>query len=181
MFQRRLLARFGGEPETAKAALKRELAAFGAPPETLAAVWLTPRAAGAWSPAQVTEHVLKVNVGMSKTLHLLRRDAPLPEQVRTPGVLVGGKAQAPAFSLPGAAQPWDALEPHWLEMERRLLGEVARTRDWQRRSRFHPYFGDLNALSWTQAAALHMAHHRRQLGAAGLAVRPGGRRTRKLS
>jgi hypothetical protein len=166
MFERRLLARFGREPEAAKAALERELAAFGALPETLAAVWLLPRAPGAWSPAQVTEHVLKVNVGMSKTLHLLRRDAPLPEQARIPGVLEDGKAQAPAFSHPGAAQPWDVLEPQWLEMERRLLDEVAQTRDWEERSRFHPYFGELNALGWTQAAALHMAHHRLQLGAA---------------
>ena len=166
MFQRRLLTRFGREPETAKAALERELAAFGALPETLAAVWLTPCAPGAWSPAQVTEHVLKVNVGMSKTLHLLRRDAPLPEQAHTPGVLEGGKAQAPVFSLPGVAQPWDTLKPQWLEMERRLLDELAQTRDWEGRSRFHPYFGELNALGWTQAAALHMAHHRRQLGTA---------------
>lgn len=166
MFERRLLARFGREPETAKAALERELAAFGALPETLATVWLLPRTPGAWSPAQVTEHVLKVNVGMSKTLHLLRRDAPLPQEKRTPGVLGDGKAQAPAFSHPGVAQPWVVLKPQWLEMQVRLLDEVAQTRDWEERSRFHPYFGDLNALGWIQAAALHMAHHRRQLGAA---------------
>ena len=163
MFQKSLLARFGREPETAKSALTRELAAFRSLPEELTVVWLEPPAPGAWSPAQVTEHVLKVNVSMSKTLRLLRRDAPLPEQARTPGKLLGGKAQAPDFAHPGEPQPWAALEPQWDEMQRRLLSEVEQTQDWRSRTWFHPYFGDLDALGWVQAAALHMAHHRRRL------------------
>ena len=163
MFQKTLLARFGRDPQAVKSALSRELGAFRALPEELGAVWSTPRAPGAWSPAEVTEHVLKVNVGMSKTLHLLRRDAPLPEQTRTPGTLLEGRAQAPEFSRPGAPQPWAALEPQWAEMEARLLREAKQTHDWEGRTWFHPYFGDLNALGWAQAAALHMAHHRRQL------------------
>ena len=146
-----------------KGALERELAAFGALPGELTAVWLTPPAPGAWSPAQVTEHVLKVNVGMSKTLRLLRQDAPLPEQARTPGKLLEGKAQAPEFSRPSEPQPWAVLEPQWDEMQRRLLSEVEQTQDWRSRTWFHPYFGDLDALGWAQAAALHMAHHRRRL------------------
>lgn len=165
MFQKSLLARYGREPETAKGALARELAAFAALPEALTEVWLEPRAPGAWSPAQITEHVLKLNVGMSKTLYILRRDAPLPEQARTPGELLEGKAQAPDFSHPGSSQPWAVLKPQWEEMQSRLLGEVEQTRAWRGRTWFHPYFGDLDALGWTQAAALHMAHHRRQLGA----------------
>jgi hypothetical protein len=163
MLDRRLLARFGRQPEAAEAALARELEAFRALPTRLAAVWTLPRVPGAWSPAEVSEHVLKVNVAMSKTLHLLRRDAPLPEGPRTAGVLKEGRAQAPAFSHPGPPQPWSALEPAWLEMERRLLAEVRATRDWHGRSWFHPYFGELDALGWVQAGALHMAHHRRQL------------------
>ncbi len=163
MFPKTLLARFGRDPETVKVALSRELEAFRALPGQLE-VWLQPASgAGAWSPAEVTEHVLKVNVGMSKTLRLLRRDAPLPEQARTPGTLVEGKAQAPEFSLPGPPQPWAVLEPQWAEMEGRLLREAEQTHDWEGRTWFHPYFGDLNALGWAQAAAMHMAHHRRQL------------------
>jgi len=166
MFQRALLARFGREPEAARGVLTRELAAFRALPAALAEVWTVPPAPEAWSPAQVTEHVMKVNVGMSKTLHLLRRGDPLPAQARTPGTLQSGRAQAPAFSRPGEPQPWAVLEPAWLDTERRLLAEVAQTRDWTGRTRFHPYFGDLDALGWVQAAALHMAHHRRALQAA---------------
>ncbi len=166
MFQKTLLARFGRDPETVKSSLSRELEVFRALPGELEEVWSTPRASGAWSPAEVTEHVLKVNIGMSKTLRLLRRDAPLPEQTRTPGTLLEGKAQAPEFSHPGEPQPWAVLEPQWQEMQNRLLSEVEQTHDWEGRTRFHPYFGDLGALGWVQAAALHMAHHRHQLQAA---------------
>lgn len=163
MLEKRLLARFGRQPDTAEASLRRELEAFRALPTRLAEVWTRPRAPGAWSPAEVSDHVLKVNVALSKTLHLLRRDEPPPKGPRTPGVLRDGRAQAPAFSHPGAPRPWAALEPGGLEMERRLLAEVAQTSAWSVRTRFHPYFGDLNALEWVQAGALHMAHHRRQL------------------
>lgn len=163
MFPKTLLARFGRNPETVKGALERELGAFRALPGEIGAVWLEPSAPGAWSPAEVAEHVLKVNVGMSKTLRILRGDAPLPEQPRTPGTLSEGRAQAPAFSLPGEPQPWAVLEPQWAEMEERLLREAEQTHDWEGRTWFHPYFGDLDALGWAQAAAMHMAHHRRQL------------------
>ena len=167
MLEKRLLARFGRQPDTARASLRRELEVFRALPTRLAEVWLVPRAPGTWSPAEVSEHVLKVNVALSKTLHLLRRDEPPPEGPRTPGVLKDGRAQAPIFSHPGAPAPWAELEPAWLEMERRLLAEVAQTSRWYERTRFHPYFGDLNALEWVQAGALHMAHHRRQLELSG--------------
>lgn len=165
MFEKSLLARFGREPETARAALVRELAAFEGLPEALAGVWLEPRAPGAWSPAEITEHVLKVNVGMGKTLYLLRRDAPLPLQARVPGTFLAGKAQAPDFSHPGAPQAWAVLGPQWERMRSRLLNEVDQTHSWSGRTWFHPYFGDLDALGWVQAAALHMAHHRRRLRA----------------
>lgn len=129
-------------------------------------MWLEPAAPGKWSPAQVTEHVMKVNVGMSKTLYLLRRDAPLPEQARTPGALVAGRAQAPEFSRPGEGLPWAVLEPEWLELKTRFLAEAEQIRA-SERTWFHPYFGDLDALGWARAAAFHMAHHRKQLRRSG--------------
>ncbi len=168
MFSKQLLARFGKDAESAKTALVRQLDLFGALPEDLAGVWLSPLEDGKWSPAETTEHVLKVNVGMSKTLRLLRQEAPLPELPR-PGVLVGGKARSPAFALPGEPQPWAVLAPQWREMRRRFLAELEATEGsanglhgpvW-----FHPYFGELDALGWVQAASLHMAHHRKQLSA----------------
>lgn len=163
MFDPNLLKRFGRDPEGAKAALTSELSAFEALPPVLSDIWLVPRAPGAWSAAQTTEHVLKVNVGMSKTLRRLRRDGLVSEPSRTPGTLVDGKPQAPAFSLPGDGLPWADLEPGWSAMRERFLTEVEATQGWSGKTWFHPYFGDLDALGWVRAAALHMAHHRKQL------------------
>ena len=167
MLDKAPLLRVGNDPASVKAALEHEFTAFGALPAALAEVWLTPYQPGKWSPAQVTEHVLKVNVGISKTLYLLRRDAPLPEQPRTPGVFRDGKAQAPEFSQPGAGLAWTALEPGWLETKTRFLAEAAQARvtpaGESGRTWFHPYFGDLDAFGWQRAAAFHMAHHRKQL------------------
>ena len=162
MLDKTPLTHFGNDPETTRAALEREFTAFEALPAALADVWLEPRKPGAWSPAQVTEHVIKVNVGISKTLYLLRRDAPLPEQPRTPGTLKNGRAQAPAFSQPGEGLLWAALEPRWLETKTRFLAEAEQARV-SERTWFHLYFGDLGAFGWMQAAAFHMAHHRKQL------------------
>ena len=164
MLDKTPLTRFGNDPEEIRAALEREFTAFEALPAALADVWFGPRKPGKWSPAQVTEHVIKVNVGMSKTLYLLRRAAPLPEQPRVPGVLVNGRAQAPEFSQPGEGLAWTALEPTWLETKTRFLAEAELAQVGESgRTWFHPYFGDLGALGWTQAAAFHMAHHRKQL------------------
>ncbi len=165
MLDKTPLARFGLDPETVREALAREFTAFEALPAELTAVWLEPYAPGKWSPAQITEHVMKVNTGVSKTLYLLRRDAPLPEQQRVPGRLEDGKAQAPAFSEPGEGLPWEVLQPKWLELKTRFLTEVEQART-SKRTWFHPYFGDLGALDWARAAAFHMAHHRKQLSAA---------------
>lgn len=163
MFSKVLLARFGREPEAVKASLERELTRFEVLPEGLSETWTRPLSEGRWSPAEVTEHVLNINIGMSKTLHQLRRSTP-PQQVeRTPGRLVEGRAQSPAFGLPGEPQPWSALAPRWAQMRARFSEEVAATTVWRGPTWFHPYFGDLDALEWVQAAALHMAHHRKQL------------------
>ena len=167
MYDTRLLERFGRDPAGAKAALERELAVFGTLPAALADAWFVPRAPGAWAAAQTTEHVLKINIGMSKMLHLLRQAELPPEPSRTPGTLKDGRPQAPAFSLPGDGLAWAVLEPQWLEMQARFLGELEATQTWHGPTRFHPFFGDLDALGWVRAAALHMAHHRRQLAGLG--------------
>ena len=142
----------------------REFAMFEALPAAFTDGWFAPRAPGAWSAAQTTEHVLKTNVGMSRMLRLLRQTEPLPESSRTPGTLQDGKPQAPVFSLPGDGAAWADLEPHWLSMKERFLDELKATQTWHGPTRFHPFFGDLDALGWVRAAALHMAHHRRQFG-----------------
>lgn len=160
-----MLARFGREPTEVKAILERELSAFSALPARLTDVWSLPVRPGTWSPAQVTDHVRLVNVAMSKVLRLLRQDEPLPNATRIPATVIEGRVQAPAFAVPGLAQPWVMLEGPWLEMVARLQREVAATDVWHGRTWFHPYFGDLDALGWAASASLHMAHHRKQLGA----------------
>jgi hypothetical protein len=164
MFSQTLLTRFGATPEAAKAALEDELARFEALLPQLEERWTQPLRAGAWSPAEVTEHVLKINLGMSKVLYLLRQGRTMPQGApRTPGVLIEGRAQSPEFGLPGEPQPWSVLAPRWTEMRSRFLAEVDATTEWHSRSWFHPYFGELSALGWVQAAALHLSHHRKGL------------------
>ena len=167
MVDPRFLERFGRDPAGAKVALGREFTAFEALPAALADVWFVPRTPGVWSAAQTTEHVLKVNASMSKTLYILRQNRSLPEPSRTPGTFQDGKPQAPAFSLPGDGLAWADLEPQWVETRERFWGELGATRTWHGPTRFHPFFGDLDALGWVRAAALHMAHHRRQLTGLG--------------
>ncbi len=157
-----MLERFGRDPTEARVRLAHELSAFAALPEQLSDVWAVPLRPGAWSLAQTTEHVLRVNVSVSKVLRLLRQDAPPSQGNHTPLARVGGRVQAPAFSLPGPPRPWAALEGSWLEMTSRLQREAAASRVWQGRTWVHPFFGDLDALGWLASASFHMAHHRRQ-------------------
>jgi hypothetical protein len=166
-----VLARYGREADEAKLIFERELAAFAVLPQTLTEVWLTPTRPGAWSPAQVTEHVCLVNVAASKVLYLLRREEPLLEGPRTRATVIGGRVQAPPFTLPGPSRPWEALHSQWRAMETRLAGEVAATRVWRGRRYFHPFFGDLCALEWLASASFHLAHHRKQLQRSALGVR----------
>ena len=157
------LSHFGSSPEEAKAVLVHEFDAFEEVQTSLQERWTVPLRPGAWSPAQVFEHVLKTDVSMSKVLYLLRRDAPLPEMPKKPANVENGKIQSPAFALPGEPQPLEALLPEWKEVRERHLQEVNKMSNWHERTVFHPVFGELDALQWVQAASLHMAHHRKQL------------------
>jgi hypothetical protein len=162
-FDAALLRRLGSTPQEAKALLQNELGAFEALLVRLEPRWTTAPREGAWCPAQVVEHVMKVNDATSKILHLLNRDAPLPHVARTPGELRGGRPQAPAPLRPGEPQAFGAVREGWQASRRRFLAEVAKTTDWSGRTFYHPFFGDLTALQWVQAMSFHNAHHRKGL------------------
>ncbi|MBB6097045.1 hypothetical protein HNR42_000459 [Deinobacterium chartae] len=164
----RFLARFGRTPADALARLEAELDAFEAQARRLEAQgrWTQAPASGGWSPAQIAEHVLKVNVGCSKAVHLLRSGRDLPPLPRVPGSYQDGRRQSPPAMLPGDGQPWASLEAAWQQARTRLHAAVQAEGPWpDDRCIFHPFLEDLNALQWLQMAAYHTAHHRGQLPA----------------
>ncbi|GEM47483.1 DinB family protein [Deinococcus cellulosilyticus] len=125
--------------------------------------WLTPREEGAWSPAQISEHVMLISRTMA---HVLRAyQAPeLPPFPKTTGTYVNGKKQSPPYGLPGEGKPWADLEPDWIKAHIRLVQAAEGILDWQdQRTVHHPYFGELNVLEWLQVATFHLIHHRRQM------------------
>ena len=157
-----VLLRYGGDMNGARAALERELAAFETMLPELQDRWEVPLREDAWCPAQVVEHVLKASTGFSKVLYLLRREAPLPEVPKVPGIYKDGRPQAPETAIPGEPQPWGALEPTWREVHDRLLKEAGVAQPAER-TFFHPFMGELDALGWVRMSAYHLAHHRKQL------------------
>lgn len=161
------LARYGENPAEAQEVLRRELGDFEVLWPALQVRWDTPLRPEAWSPAQVVEHVIKTNASFSKTLHVLQRDAPLPERPAPKGILKDGRPQAPEGLQPGEPQALSVLEPLWQEVNARLLHEVETIKDWHGRTLPHPFLGELDAFGWLRAAAWHIAHHRRGLEAAG--------------
>ena len=109
MLNKNVLSHFGSDPAEAREVLVHELDAFEEVQSALQGRWREPLRPGAWSPAQILEHVLKTNVSMSKVLYLLRRDAPLPEMPKKPATVEDGKVQSPEFALPGEPRPLDQL------------------------------------------------------------------------
>lgn len=156
------LTAFGATPGEASARLRREIDTFEEAARSHEQVWLTPCSDGAWSPAQLTEHVLLANESFGKVIHLLGSGRALPEVPHTPGHLVNGRAVAPPMLQPGPGLPWHELAGRWQEVHARLL-RAARTGASPGRTFWHPYFGALDALGWTRVAAWHTRHHRRQL------------------
>lgn len=156
------LAAFGATPEDARARLEQELAAFEAAVRAQPD-WLAPLPGRPWSPAQLAEHVLLVNEGASKAMHLLGSDRPLPELPRPELVVIGGKNQAPPSTQPGPGLPWAELEPRWQSAHARMLQTAGGVDAVNPRTIWHPGFGDLSALNWLRVSAFHTRHHRKQL------------------
>ncbi|WP_424949398.1 DinB family protein [Deinococcus sp.] len=160
----RILTAFGETPAQIQTELYKALRRFAASIPEHQSHWQGAPAEGRWSPAQVTEHVLLVNEGVSKIVSLLLSDKPLRPVPTTPGETVGGKRVAPAGLEPAAAMGWAELEPRWQASMALLTGLAARLEgaDLSRRY-FHPFLGELDAHDWTRMATFHTRHHRRQL------------------
>jgi hypothetical protein len=158
------LAAFGGTPAEIQAELHNALDRFLSSIPEQQDHWLVSPAEGRWSPAQVTEHVLIVNEGVSGIVALLLSDKPLRPVMGTPGEMVNGKRLAPAGLEPGAGMSWEELEPRWQANRAVLSGLAARLADADLSRRyFHPFLGELGAQDWTRMATVHTRRHRRQL------------------
>lgn len=149
-------------PEVASS-LVRAIAAFEHSIHSTQHRWLTPRAPGAWSPAQITEHVILISESISRLIYLLQQPT-FPELPKHTGVYQDGKKQAPSYAVPGAGSSWEDLQPRWEKVHHRLVQTVEGVQDWDNPRTFpHPFFGELTLLQWVQMAAIHLLHHRRQM------------------
>ena len=156
-----VLRHFGATPEDVRAALSAELDAFEAQLRTRESDWTTTQPGREWSPAQDTEHVIKVNAGISRLLALLLSDRELQPTPQVPGTLKGGKRQAPEYSLPSeTGLAWSSWEDAWAQHRAALEEVAADVRETPGRTIWHPFFGELDALDWSRMVAAHLSSHR---------------------
>lgn len=159
-----VLRQFGTGPAEVQAALHAQLDAFEAELRTHESDWSATQPGREWSPAQEAEHVVKINTGITRLLALLLSDRELHPMPQTPGVLKGGKRQAPAHSLPSeTGLPWAGWETVWSEHRTALEAVAANVRETPGRTAWHPYFGELDALNWLRMVAAHLHNHRELL------------------
>ena len=138
--------------------------------------WGTPRAAGKWSPGQVTEHVVLAYEQSHKMLHgtfagpakpwytqLLARRLGLPSMFRR-GDFGKGPFQAPDFIQPGASPPSpDALLGRLEAVVRDLEQNLLASSDSRRVTVDHPIFGRVPLADLLHFLSIHTNHHRPQL------------------
>lgn len=148
-------------PEVTAERLREELRAFGETVRAASAHWHTRLPEREWSPAQETEHVIRVNESTGRLIRLLLSDRELRAGPEQPGVLKEGRRQAPPGLEPGEGEELETLlERH------RAAGEVLaglHAEPNPARTYFHPFLGQLDALDWLRMTAWHMASHRRAL------------------
>ncbi|THF70104.1 DinB family protein [Deinococcus sp. Arct2-2] len=161
--QRQMLRAFGQTPADVQARLERELDAFERAVAAVQPHWHTTLPQRAWTAAQESDHIIRVNAGTARIAALLLSDKPLRPTDQTPGVMVDGKRKAPAGLEPGPDQAWDALSGAHAQTRAALLQAAAHAPETSDRTYFHPYMGELTALEWLKMATLHMRHHRKQL------------------
>lgn len=154
---------FGTTPAEAEAILWRELGDFEALFSRLEKRWLEPLYPGAWSPAQIAEHVAITNRHKANTLRLLERGEPLADVFVVQGTFARGKPQSPDYALPSEGQPPTVIRDVWQQMHTDIASAVAQVSVWHGDTRQHPFFGELDALDWLRVMSFHTAHHRRGL------------------
>ena len=142
------------------------------------AAWMTPRAEGAWSPAQIAEHLVKT-YEYNRTIVAGTAPQPIPWIVRpvlqrlARGIVVDStlkagrftrKGRAPAIFRPsGAPPPTDVLLGRLDAAVRGLESDLRSRHPEARHTIAHPIFGTIPTERWIRLQAIHARHHRAQL------------------
>ena len=140
--------------------------------------WAAPRAPGAWSPAQIAEH-LAIVYEYNRTIATGTASSPIPRLLRpivqrlARGFVVDStlraghftrKGRAPGFFQPSATPPPAAAVLARLDAAVRGLEADLRSRHPEARHTIpHPIFGALPTADWMRLQAIHARHHRAQL------------------
>ena len=143
-----------------------------------ASAWSTPRAEGAWSPAQIAEH-LAVVYEYNRTVVTGTAPQPIPRVFRpivqplarrivVDNTIAAGrftrKGRAPGIFQPSAAPPPSPDVLARLDRAVRGLESDLRSRHPEARHTIaHPIFGTIPATRWMRLQAIHARHHRAQL------------------
>jgi DinB superfamily len=143
-----------------------------------AAVWTAPRAEGAWSPAQIAEHLALV-YEYNRTVAIGTASSPIPWLIRpivqpfarrviVDNTLRAGrftrKGRAPALFQPSATPPAPAVVLARLDAAvRGFEGDLRSRHPEARRTIAHPIFGTIDTANWIRLQAIHARHHRAQL------------------
>jgi hypothetical protein len=143
-------------------------------------VWEAPRAAGAWSPAQVAEH-LAVVYEYNRTVATGTAPTPIPwifrpilqplaRMIVVDNTLRAGrftrKGRAPGFFRPSSAPPApDAVLARLDAAVRGLEADLRSRHPEARHTIAHPVFGTIPTADWIRLQAIHVRHHRAQLPA----------------
>ena len=146
------------------------------------ATWATPRAEGAWTPAQIAEH-LAIVYEYNRTVVTGTAPSPIPRLVRpliqrfARSMIVDNTLKAGRFTrkgrAPGMFQPSTAPPPCGEILAR--LDAAVRGLESDLRSHHpevshtiaHPIFGTLPTANWIRLQAIHARHHRAHLPATG--------------
>jgi DinB superfamily len=143
-----------------------------------AARWQAPRSKGAWSPAQVTEHLV-LFYAYSRRIAQDGEPSPIPWPIRrlvqrlarrviADSTLKAGrftrKGRAPGVFQPSATPPPAPQLLAQLDENVRGLEAAIRSRHPEARHTIaHPIFGTLPTTDWVRLQAIHARHHRAQL------------------
>lgn len=162
--------------ETAIADNRAAVSEFAAAARSLDAVtWNTPRAEGAWTPAQIVQHVAivyeysrDVVLGTPAGGSLPRFLRPLLRRLVVDSTLKAGrstrKGRAPSILKPSADAP--AAAEAIARLEAALAGFEAAIRSSHPEARHyvtHPFFGKVPMADYVRFQAIHTRHHRGQL------------------
>ena len=140
--------------------------------------WAAPRADGAWSPAQIAEH-LAIVYEYNRTVATGDAPSPIPWLLRpvlqpvarhfiVDSTLKAGrftrKGRAPGFFRPSADPPPPATVLARLAAAVGAFEAALRSRHPESRQTLaHPIFGTLPTADWIRLQAIHARHHRAQL------------------